>query len=151
LRPAVEQTAIPFGYGPCAGVVSVPAPAYNARRSTRARQARNVEEEEEFLSEAEEEEPEDDDAAPEGGNEEESGDASLDEILTKKPEDRPAPEEEEDEESILSLGREDRMETLSVKVVPPDPYKEFTCRKCYLVKHRSQLADKKRMYCRDCV
>jgi hypothetical protein len=35
-------------------------------------------------------------------------------------------------------------------VIPPDPNKEFTCRKCYLVKHRSQLADKKRMYCRDC-
>ena len=81
----------------------------------------------------------------------EAGDASLDEILTKKPEERPAPDEEEDEESILSLGREERIETLSVKVVPPDPAKEFTCRKCYLVKHRSQLADKKRMYCRDCV
>src|SRR5439155_2446375 len=88
------------------------------------------------------------DLEPEG---EEAGDASLEELLTRKPEERPAPEEEEDEESVLSMGREERVETLSVKVVPPDPAKEFTCRKCYLVKHRSQLADKKRMYCRDCV
>jgi hypothetical protein len=110
-----------------------------------------VEEEEEFSAEAEEDE---DDEEAEGGEvelDDESGDASLEEILTKKPEERPAPEEEDDEDSILSLGREERIETLSVKVVPPDPNKEFTCRNCYLVKHRSQLADKKRMFCRDCV
>jgi hypothetical protein len=110
-----------------------------------------VEEEEEFSGEAEDDE---DDEEAEGGEvelDDEAGDASLEEILTKKPEDRPAPEEEDDEDSILSLGREERIETLSVKVVPPDPNKEFTCRNCYLVKHRSQLADKKRMFCRDCV
>ena len=27
---------------------------------------------------------------------------------------------------------------------------EFVCRRCFLVKHRSQLADKKRTLCRDC-
>jgi Domain of unknown function (DUF4193) len=110
-----------------------------------------VEEEEEFSAEAEDDE---DDEEAEGGEvelDDESGDASLEEILTKKPEERPAPEEEDDEDSILSLGREERIETLSVKVVPQDPNKEFTCRNCYLVKHRSQLADKKRMFCRDCV
>jgi hypothetical protein len=82
--------------------------------------------------------------------EEEAGEASLEDILAKR-EERVAEEEEEVEESILSLGdREEPLETLSVRVVPPDPQKEFTCRKCFLVKHRSQLADKKRMYCRDC-
>ena len=75
--------------------------------------------------------------------------ASLEDILTKKPEERPAPEEDDDEDSVLSLGRDERLETLSVKVIPQQPT-EFMCRKCYLVKHRSQLADKKRMYCRDC-
>jgi hypothetical protein len=108
--------------------------------------------EEEEDSPVEPEEDDDDEEAPEAeGNVEEAeeGDASLEEILTKKPEERPAPEEEEEEESILSLGREEPIETLSVKVVPQQPT-EFTCRKCYLVKHRSQLADKKRMYCRDC-
>ncbi len=109
-----------------------------------------MEEEEEFR-EIEDEEVEDD-AAPAAESETGEGEdteASLEEILTKKPEERPAPEEE-DEESILSMGRDERVEPLAVKVVPPDPAKEFTCRKCYLVKHRSQLADKRRMYCRDC-
>jgi hypothetical protein len=79
----------------------------------------------------------------------EPDETSLEEILTKKPEERPAPEEDDDEDSVLSLGRDERLETLSVKVIPQQPT-EFMCRKCYLVKHRSQLADKKRMYCRDC-
>jgi hypothetical protein len=108
-----------------------------------------VEDEEEYPVDIDEDE--DEEATPEREQEQdEEGEASLEEILTKKPEERPAPEEEEEEESILSLGREEPVETLSVKVIPPDPAKEFTCRKCYLVKHRSQLADKKRMYCRDC-
>ena len=110
-----------------------------------------MEEEEEFPADVDDdEEDEDAEGAEVESDDETAGDASLEEILTKKPEERPAPEEEDDEDSILSLGREERIETLSVKVVPPDPNKEFTCRKCYLVKHRSQLADKKRMYCRDC-
>ena len=110
-----------------------------------------VEEEEEFPADVDDDD-EDEDAEPgEADLDDDTGDASLEEILTKKPEERPAPEEEEEEDSILSLGREERIETLSVKVVPPDPNKEFTCRNCYLVKHRSQLADKKRMFCRDCV
>ncbi len=106
-------------------------------------------EEEDFAVESEDEDDQDE-AAEAEGEEAEEGEASLDEILATKSEERAAPEEEEDEESILTLGREERIETLSVKVVPPDPNKEFTCRKCYLVKHRSQLADKTRMYCRDC-
>ena len=111
--------------------------------------------EEERLEEDEDYTPDledDDEATAEEESEPEEGeDASLDEILAKKPEDRAAPEEEEEEESILSLGREERLETLSVKVIPKQDT-EFVCRKCYLVKPiRSQLADKKRMYCRDCV
>ena len=101
-------------------------------------------EEEEFPEDLAEGEEEDEPAAPEPA---EDGDASLDELLTSRPEE--AGGEEEDEESVLALDRDERIETLSVKVVPQQPT-EFTCRKCYLVKHRSQLADKKRMYCRDC-
>lgn len=85
---------------------------------------------------------------PDATEPEPAGEASLEEILASKPEERPRGEED-DEESILALGREERVETLSVKVIPQQPT-EFTCRKCYLVKHRSQLADKKRVYCRDC-
>ena len=80
----------------------------------------------------------------------EAVEASLDEILAKKGEGDAAPEEEAEEpEAIVPAGREERVEPLAVKVVPQQPT-EFTCKKCFLVKHRSQLADKKRMYCRDC-
>jgi hypothetical protein len=75
--------------------------------------------------------------------------ASLDEILAKKAE-GDSPEEEAEDDSILSIGRDERVETLAVKVVPQQPT-EFVCKSCFLVKHRSQLADKKRMFCRDCV
>jgi hypothetical protein len=108
----------------------------------------DVEEDEEFAGEVDEEDEDEEtiDLEPD----DEPAEASLDEILAKKPEERPAPEEEEDEDSILSLGREDRIETLSVKVEPRRE-NEFVCKKCYLVKPiRSQLADKKRMLCRDC-
>jgi hypothetical protein len=107
-----------------------------------------LEEEEEYLGDAEpdEEDEEGTDAAEEAA---EPDEASLEEILSK-PEERAAPDEEEDEESILSLGTEERVETLSVKIEPKKDT-EFVCQKCYLVKPiRSQLADKRRMYCRDC-
>ena len=80
----------------------------------------------------------------------EPAEASLDEIIAKKAAE-PAPEEEAEEKSILETGRgEERVEALSVKVVPQQPT-EFVCKSCYLVKHRSQLSDKRKMFCRDCV
>lgn len=104
-------------------------------------------EEEEFPEDLAEADDEDEPVATPVEPPEEAGPASLDEILTARPEEAAA--EEEDEESVLAFDRDERIETLSVKVVPQQPT-EFTCRKCYLVKHRSQLADKKRMFCRDC-
>jgi hypothetical protein len=81
---------------------------------------------------------------------EETVETSLEEILAKRGEGEAEPGETE-EESVLTVGRDDeRVETLAVKVVPQQPT-EFVCKKCFLVKHRSQLADKKRMFCRDCV
>ncbi|MFN2613424.1 MAG: DUF4193 family protein [Actinomycetota bacterium] len=78
--------------------------------------------------------------------EEEVGvETSLDE-LAKRAEDV----EEDDDEVILELERgDDKTEALVEKVIPPQA-NEFTCRSCFLVKHQSQLADKKRMLCRDC-
>ena len=73
--------------------------------------------------------------------------SSLEELLAKR-EPRPAEEEDEDD-SIMALGRDERLEPLAVKVVPPSD-KEFVCKNCHLVKHRSQLANKERMLCRDC-
>ena len=73
--------------------------------------------------------------------------SSLEELLAKR-EGRPAEEEEEDD-SLITVGRDERLEPLAVKVIPPTD-KEFVCRNCHLVKHRSQLADRNRMFCRDC-
>ena len=109
--------------------------------STTVRQ--EVEDEEEVPAEAEDDEEEE--AGPNQAEPEEEGEASLDEILAKKPD-----HAEDDDESILAMGRDDRSETLSVKVEPKKDT-EFVCRKCHLVKPiRSQLVDKARMLCRDC-
>ncbi len=115
-----------------------------------------MDEEEEFLGEEEEEFP---DELPEGELSEETaeespaedvGDESLEDILATRPEERAVTTEEEEEESLLSLDREEHIETLSVRVVPKQEG-EFVCQKCHLVKPiRSQLADRKRMLCRDC-
>ena len=57
---------------------------------------------------------------------------------------------EEDEEVVpVELVRDERAEPF-VKVIVPMQETEFMCKNCYLVKHRSQLADKKKMLCRDC-
>ena len=124
-------------------------PALGGATTKRGEEPVEDEELEEEFSEDEEEFPEDGEVAeepePAGGDDSE---ASLDEILTTRAEEQVAAEEEEDE-SVLALDRDERIESLSVKVVPQQPT-EFTCRKCYLVKHRSQLADRKRMLCRDC-
>lgn len=71
---------------------------------------------------------------------------SIENLIAKKEERRAG---EEDDGSLLNLGREERLAPLAVKVVPPQPT-EFVCKNCYLVKHLSQLKDKKRMFCRDC-
>ena len=86
-------------------------------------------------------------AAPATDGEGPEVESSLEELLAKR-EGRPAEEEEEDD-SMLAMGRDERLEPLAVKVVPPSD-KEFVCRNCHLVKHRSQLADRDRMFCRDC-
>ncbi len=70
---------------------------------------------------------------------------SIQEILVKQE----AKEEEEEDESVLNMTREDRLEPLAVKVVPPQAT-EFICSNCFLVKHRSQLKNKAKMLCRDC-
>ena len=79
----------------------------------------------------------------------EETETSLDEILAKKAEEGAAAEDDGEEEPIVTPGTSDRVEALPVKVVPQQPT-EFVCKKCFLVKHRSQLADRKRMICRDC-
>ena len=75
------------------------------------------------------------------------GEASLDEILKEKL--VVADEEDEEEDEDEAPDPEERAES-ATKVVPKRP-DEFVCQSCFLVKHPSQLADGKRMLCRDCV
>ena len=78
--------------------------------------------------------------------EEEVGVETSFEELAKRAEDV----EEDEDDVILDLAPgDDKAEALIEKVIPPQA-NEFTCRNCFLVKHRSQLADKKKMFCRDC-
>ncbi|MGH9303468.1 MAG: DUF4193 family protein, partial [Acidimicrobiales bacterium] len=87
---------------------------------------------EEAVSEDEDDEELDDDDV----------EASLDVILKE----RLVVEEDEEEEPADG---EDRSDGTS-RVLPKQPG-EFVCRSCFLVKSDSQLADRKRMLCRDCV
>ena len=83
--------------------------------------------------EEEEEEPDDEDV-----------EASLDTILKE----RLVVEEVEDDEDAPEP--EDRTGDGVERVLPKQPG-EFVCRSCFLVKHPNQLADRKKMLCRDCV
>jgi hypothetical protein len=74
---------------------------------------------------------------------------SIQEILVKQEARDGEDEATEEDDSVLTLSREERLEPLPEKVVPPQPT-EFICQNCYLVKHRSQLKDKAKMLCRDC-
>ncbi|HUG87635.1 MAG TPA: DUF4193 family protein, partial [Actinomycetota bacterium] len=74
---------------------------------------------------------------------------SLDEIIAKKASEDDAEDEAEDE-SVLTLEPEERVGGTLPSNVKPQQSSEFTCRNCFLVKSKSQLADRKRMLCRDC-
>jgi hypothetical protein len=87
----------------------------------------------EETDEEEEEEPDDEDV-----------EASLDTILKE----RLVVEEVEDDEDTPEP--EDRSGDGVERVLPKQPG-EFVCRSCFLVKHPNQLADRKKMLCRDCV
>jgi hypothetical protein len=75
---------------------------------------------------------------------------SIQEVLEKQ-EARDEEDDTEEDEPIVSVtaARDERLEPLDARVVPMQST-EFVCKNCYLVKHRSQLADKRRTLCRDC-
>jgi hypothetical protein len=108
----------------------------------------------EIFEEPEAEEEDEEEELEEGEDEEEDlvesasiGEASLEEILSKRGD---VAEIEEEEDSLLDLTPDERMETLSIRPVPKQA-NEFVCSNCHLVKHQSQLADPARQLCRDCV
>lgn len=86
---------------------------------------------------------------PEEEEDEAQVETSLDELIAQKA-DRPAPvDEDEEDEVLLALTRDESRESLTTRVLPVQ-HNEFVCTSCYLVKHRSQLADQRRQLCRDC-
>ena len=95
----------------------------------------------------------DDNERDEGSTDDSAVETSLEEFLQRKERRSGArPEEPDDEEALLEAmdereGRESG--ALTVKVVPEQP-DEFTCRGCFLVKHRTQLKNRSKMLCADC-
>ena len=73
---------------------------------------------------------------------------SIQEILQKQ-EDADEDATEDDDAVIATITKDEKLEPIDTRVVPIQET-EFTCKRCFLVKHRSQLADKKRTLCRDC-
>jgi uncharacterized protein DUF4193 len=100
---------------------------------------KSVEEQDEEEEELEEADDEEELETPE------EVESSLEELLAKK-----AVKSEEEDESVLDLTPEERVESLNVRAAPIQA-NEFVCRSCHLVKHNSQLADRRRKLCRDCV
>jgi len=73
---------------------------------------------------------------------------SIQEILQKQ-EDADEDTADEDDAILATITKDEKLEPVDTRVVPIQAT-EFTCKRCFLVKHRSQLADKKRTLCRDC-
>ncbi len=75
---------------------------------------------------------------------------SIQELLVKQ-EAADEADAEEEEEAVVAVTKDERLagDPAESRVVPMQET-EFVCKRCFLVKHRSQLADKKRTLCRDC-
>ncbi len=142
---------------------SVPVPTTPAEDVTVAPKATSEEEPEEEIEATEDdlEDLEDDEDEVSAGlalatdDDEEGDEASLEELLAQRGSARRAagePEEEEDDLMSLSSERElTGTEVIRTKVIPIKDRQEFVCKRCHLVKARSQLADADRELCRDCV
>jgi hypothetical protein len=96
----------------------------------------------------------DDDNDRDGTSTDESAvETSLEEFLQRKERRASSRSEDVDDEEALLEAMEEREgrvgESLTVKVVPEQP-DEFTCRRCFLVKHRTQLKNRNKMLCADC-
>jgi hypothetical protein len=86
------------------------------------------------------------------GNRSIEAEDSLEEIIARKPE-QPVGVAEDENDLAFEMelaGGEEINDELSIRPVPVQA-NEFTCRSCFLVKHRSQLANEKKTLCRDCV
>ncbi len=74
---------------------------------------------------------------------------SIQELIAKQESQEEEAADDEDEAVLATLSRDEKLDPVETRVVPIQDT-EFTCKRCFLVKHRSQLADRKKMLCRDC-
>ena len=84
--------------------------------------------------------------------EEESSEESIEELKARRHDKNSGKVDEDEAEAAESFelpGADLSHEELAVEVRPRQD-DEFTCMNCFLVHHRSQLADASRMICRDC-
>jgi hypothetical protein len=112
---------------------------------------------EDQITDDEEPDDEDDDVDGDADDEtgvpppaEESDEASLEELLARKAARKEDGADEAEDDTVLTLEPEERLGTSLPGKVTPKQATEFVCKSCFLVKHQSQLADKKRTLCRDC-
>lgn len=105
-----------------------------------------VDDEVDEIEEAEAETPEEE--------EDEDTEASLDQILDQRAKaELGAVNDDDDDDDLLELVIEEvaGVTPLRAKITPVKEKQEFVCARCHLVKNRSQMADPKRVLCRDCV
>ena len=83
----------------------------------------------------------------------EDTEASLDQILDQRAKAELVAVDDEVDDDLLELVSEDLagVTPLRAKITPVKEKQEFVCARCHLVKNRSQMADPKRVLCRDCV
>jgi hypothetical protein len=84
--------------------------------------------------------------------EEEQNEDSLEELKARRHDKNSGKVDEDEAEAAESFelpGADLSHEELAVEVKPRQD-DEFTCMSCFLVHHRSQLADEKKLICRDC-
>ena len=130
----------PVAFLPARPVRSGPGPASGGVPPSDRLRARTVYAPAHLTTKAGEDSEEDDEEEPD----DEDVEASLDTILKE----RLVVEEVEDDEDAAEP--EERGGDGVERVLPKQPG-EFVCRSCFLVKHPNQLADRKKMLCRDCV
>ena len=94
-------------------------------------------------------------AEAETAEEEEGEDteASLDQILDQRAKAELVAVNDDEDDDLLELVSEEvaGVTPLRAKITPVKEKQEFVCARCHLVKNRSQMADPKRVLCRDCV
>jgi hypothetical protein len=86
-------------------------------------------------------------------NEDEQSEESIEELKARRHDKNSGKVDEDEAEAAEAFelpGADLSHEELAVEVKPKQE-DEFTCMSCFLVHHRSQLADAKRMICRDCI